>query len=318
MSQQINLFNPVFLEKGKHFSAMAMAQALAIVIFGASAIGVYTTRQITVVKRETDMVAARLKNAQSQLNIVSNHGLPKEKSKALEEEIRIAEADIRSEQKVIDFLKTGEFGNTRGYSEYLKAFGRQIGSGIWLTSFTVVGPGSELGVQGRALRPELIPAYLGRLKNEPILHGKSFAAIDIKTVQPESPADQGKADQGKAQPTPVAPAMPSSSVRSATSGPASNVAAASGTPEGIVQAALQIALGQGLATTPAASPAPARAAAPVQSNNAASSGGRVPGYVEFSIVSTGFMQSSAQESQPGAQAGSSGPMLSLQFGGQAK
>ena len=37
MSQQINLFNPVFLKQKKVFSSIAMARALGVLAFGALA-----------------------------------------------------------------------------------------------------------------------------------------------------------------------------------------------------------------------------------------------------------------------------------------
>jgi hypothetical protein len=318
MSQQINLFNPVFLQKGKHFSSMAMAQALAMLVVGASVIGGYTIYQMNVVKREAAMTATRMKTAQAQLDSVANQGLPKEKSKALEEELRLAEADIRSEQKVIDFLKTGEFGNMRGYSEYFRAFGRQIGSGIWLTGFTIMGPGTDIGVQGRALRADLIPAYLGRLKNEPVFRGKSFAAIEMKTVQPESAALQGKTEQTPAQ------------TRGATT---TATAAATGasrpTPEAIVQTALQTMLGQATRSTSQPTPtpvavtapvAPVSASAPKLGEAAPAALPKMPAFVEFSIVSTGLMPAPAQDNQsaaPGTPA-PAGPGLSIQLGGPAR
>ena len=40
MSQQINLFNPLFLEKKKYFSAVTMTQALGLIVLGMA--GFYT------------------------------------------------------------------------------------------------------------------------------------------------------------------------------------------------------------------------------------------------------------------------------------
>ena len=34
MSQQINLFNPLFLKRRKHFSAVTMAQAIVVLVVG--------------------------------------------------------------------------------------------------------------------------------------------------------------------------------------------------------------------------------------------------------------------------------------------
>src|SRR5260221_6478966 len=45
MSQQINLYNPVFLKQKHYFSAMTMVQALAVVLAGAAGIYAFEVRQ---------------------------------------------------------------------------------------------------------------------------------------------------------------------------------------------------------------------------------------------------------------------------------
>ena len=37
MSQQINLYNPLFLEKKKYFSAVTMTQAIGLIVVGMTA-----------------------------------------------------------------------------------------------------------------------------------------------------------------------------------------------------------------------------------------------------------------------------------------
>ncbi|HXF46845.1 MAG TPA: hypothetical protein VNK91_12085, partial [Burkholderiaceae bacterium] len=64
MSQQINLFNPMFLRQKRHFSALAMAQALVLVLLGALAMYAYQARQNRVLaevlaQTEKDLSARR-------------------------------------------------------------------------------------------------------------------------------------------------------------------------------------------------------------------------------------------------------------------
>jgi hypothetical protein len=203
MSQQINLFSPVFLQKQKYFSSLAIAQATAVLLVAAIGMSVFTGYRLKALVREAKASDDRLARAEAQLKDVTGRLSPKEKSKALEEQIKRAELELKAEERVRDFLRTGELGNTRGYSEFFRAFSRQIGDGIWLTGFTIVGPGTEMSVDGRALRADLIPAYIGRLGNEPVMQGKTFAAIDMKSVQPPpkgTPAAAGTVQTAQAAP----------------------------------------------------------------------------------------------------------------------
>jgi hypothetical protein len=51
--------------------------------------------------------------------------------------------------------------------------------GLWLTGFAIHGAGNRISIDGRALGPELVPAYIKRLDQEPVMQGKTFAAMEI-------------------------------------------------------------------------------------------------------------------------------------------
>ena len=183
MSQQINLFNPAFRKQKKYFSAVAMAQALGLLLLGMLLLTGFVNYQVYKSGQEATAASAQLAQAKEQLVKANAENIPRAKSKALEEEIKKSEAEVASLQQVFDILKKGDFGNTKGYSEYMRAFSRQIVSGLWLTGFGIRGAGNEIAVQGKALQPDLVPAYIGRLKNEPIMHGKSFEALEMQVPQ---------------------------------------------------------------------------------------------------------------------------------------
>lgn len=191
MSQQINLFNPIFLKQKKHFSALTMAQGLALVLVGSLVVAGYARFQLSGMMDEARDTASQLNLTKAQLAKVSAAYAPRQPSKALEEDIRKLEADIIAQQRAFDTIRKGGLGNTKGYSEYLRAFARQIVNGLWLTGFTIRGAGAELELRGRTAQPALIPAYINRLKQEPAMQGKSFAALVVEAPE----AEQNKAVQ---------------------------------------------------------------------------------------------------------------------------
>ena len=185
MSQQINLFNPIFLQRKKYFSANNMALALALVLLGALAVAGYASMQVAQLTEDSRNTAAQVALAQAELAKVSAEYGVRPRSAALQAEVQNAESELRSLQQISDILKTGDFGDTRGYAEYLRAFARQSIDGLWLTGLSIQGAGNEIALHGRAMRPELVPVYIGRLKNEAILKGKSFAALEMEVPQVE-------------------------------------------------------------------------------------------------------------------------------------
>lgn len=188
MSQQINLFNPIFLKQEKHFSALTMAQGLGLILLGGLLLTAYAAYQLSSLQDEQKLTSAQLKLAQNQLAKVTADYAPKEKDARLETRLLRAEAEVKSLQQVSDILGKGELGNTDGYAEYLRAFARQIVDGVWLTGFTIQGAGNAISLQGSALRPELVPAYLTRLKSEPVMQGVSFATLEMQLPKPDKPA----------------------------------------------------------------------------------------------------------------------------------
>jgi len=199
VSQQINLFNPIFLKQKKYFSAVTMAQALGLILLGSVLITGYMMYQANKLKNEAAATQARLAATQAQLAQITAAGQMRKKDKALEEQVGKAEAEINAMQNVFITMRKGDFGNTAGYSEYFRAFSRQIIPGLWLTGLTIQGAGNEIEINGRTTRPELVPEYLSRLKREKSMQGKSFASLEIQLP---------KAEQASGAQTATKPAVP--------------------------------------------------------------------------------------------------------------
>jgi len=201
MSQQINLFNPIFLKQSKYFSTVAMAQALGLMVLGLGLVSGYSSYQVTGLEKQAHATMEQLAQMESELAKLEAEFKSRQKDPVLEGKVKAVETEVQSLQKVSDLFQKGEFGNTKGYSEYFRAFSRQISDGIWLTGLSLYGAGNEIGLQGRALQPELVPAYITRLGSETIMQGKSFATLEMKTQKMEEPAPKVNNEKQR-EPTP--------------------------------------------------------------------------------------------------------------------
>lgn len=179
MSQQINLFNPIFLKQKKIFTAVHMAQTLGLVAAGALLLAVYGAVKTSQLAQHVASGRAAVAAAEARLAQVAKEFPPRQKSKELEAEVARMQGELKSLHEVQSVLERGELGNTAGYSEYWRAFARQSVSGVWLTGVSLVGPGKEIALEGRALQPELVPGYIQRLTREAVLQGKSFGSLEI-------------------------------------------------------------------------------------------------------------------------------------------
>ena len=78
MSQQINLFNPIFLKQEKHFSALTMAQGLGAIFLAAILFTAYTAYQLSSLQAEQKSVTAQLQLAKNQFCLLYTSPSPRD------------------------------------------------------------------------------------------------------------------------------------------------------------------------------------------------------------------------------------------------
>ena len=189
MSQQINLFNPLFLKQRKIFSAMTMVQALGVVLLACILVAVAVGWQVRIREKQAADSAQRLKKVQAALDSATSHYAPRAPDPPLVAQLDKAQADVQSLEQVEAALNGGGFGDTKGYSVYFRSFARQIVDGLWLTGIDIDGAGRQIDLRGRALHAELVPEYLQRLGREPEMKSKTFATLDMDAPKADAKSD---------------------------------------------------------------------------------------------------------------------------------
>jgi hypothetical protein len=180
MSQQINLFNPIFLRQQKMFSLLTMVQALGLIILGSGFFYGYARYQVEQLTSQSTESDRRFKTGQDSLARYTSEFSPQEANKLLQDEVQNLEQQNLKQAKIVDTLKSGALGNTTGYSAYMQAFSRQVIEGLWLTGFSVKGNGAHITLNGSVLKPELLPAYIQRLNRETVMQGKTFSTLQMQ------------------------------------------------------------------------------------------------------------------------------------------
>ena len=188
MSQQINLFNPLYLRKEKYFSARTMLQSIGLIALGLAALYAYALMQTRELERVSGDYGRQLAAQREQFVKLGGQG----RSKLLETEVARLEADVRARGAVLAMVQGGEFGNADGFSRYFAAFGRHAMRGVWLTGFSVGESGNELKIRGRVLFPDLVPAFLKALNDEDVMRGRLVTELKL-VARDESGARRGNA-----------------------------------------------------------------------------------------------------------------------------
>ena len=215
MTQQINLFNPIFRKQKKYFSSVTMLQALAMIglacvlLIGDAAIRM---RALSAQAAATD---ALLATKQQRLAEVKVQYAPRQKSATLGAEIADAQQELSMLQNASAMVQRGGFGDTTGFSPYFRALARQSIDGLWLTELTISAGGAAIGIEGNALQAPLVPQYMNRLAQEPVMKGKAFATLSIDAVA--ATPTKAAATPGAMVAAPAAPAYLSFSLQSVAS-----------------------------------------------------------------------------------------------------
>lgn len=176
MSQQINLFNPLFLRKEKYFSTRTMLQSLGLIALGLVVIYAYGVWQLRSQELLAEDYGKQLSAQRDQFIAVSGRG----PSKLLEAEVARLEGDLRTRRGVLELMESGGgLGNTEGFARYFAAFARHPVRGVWLTGFSVGDNGNALNVRGRVLHPDLLPVYLKALNEEGVMRGRLVTELKL-------------------------------------------------------------------------------------------------------------------------------------------
>jgi len=190
--QQINLYNPALLPTADLFSGRMVLLGLGGLLL-VSLIGVaWSSLEAANTAREEQRVEERLTALRNEVTSLSQQITVHRPSAQLSAELADLDALLAGRNEVVQVLHSGALGDTKGVSEYFRAFARQTLEGVWLTGFSIAGAGSDVVIEGRTVRAELVPTYLRMLRHEEVLRGHAFEALRI-----EKPAAALSANEAK-------------------------------------------------------------------------------------------------------------------------
>lgn len=186
MSQQINLYNQALLPKVDVFSGRMVLLAFGGILLLSLLFYAWSAWDAGRLAREDQQQTQRLSALQSDITRLAQAVGARKPSPQLTAELESLEALLAGRNEVMAVLRSGALGDTKGVSEYFRAFARQTLDGLWLTGFTIVGAGHDITIEGRALQAELVPGYIRKLRREGSLRGHGFGTLSVQKP-PQSP-----------------------------------------------------------------------------------------------------------------------------------
>ena len=196
MSQQVNLYHPIFRRQEKKFSALTMLQAGVLIMAGIVLMYAYAWVQVGYLRVQAGQIGDQYAQEVKRLQAASSQLAARKTDPQLEQDAQRLEARIAAVEHIREIAKHDYFAGIDGYSKYFIAFSRQRLSGLWLTGFNITGAGEQLVLEGRTEIPELVPEYLQKLSAEKLLAGTTFEIFQM--ARPQGVGAQNPNDKGMA------------------------------------------------------------------------------------------------------------------------
>ncbi len=187
MSQQINLYQPMFRKQQVVFSARtSLAMAVGFLVLLAlwwllldQRVG-SLQQQLQQQQSAEGRLAARVAELSAAQQEIEPDPLLIDRVEQLE---RRAASLVRSRETVSRRLPDPDLS----ISARLESLAERHPSGLWLTAIEIAEGGREVALAGRMLNAPLLPEYLARLGGEPAFSGLAFRALEIHAGEDDLP-----------------------------------------------------------------------------------------------------------------------------------
>ncbi len=191
MRQQINLYQPIFSEARKSFSAATFGIVLLILIAALAAFSVSSSMRVEQLAIEVEALRAQQAEQENTLGAGAA-----ESSETVEARVKQLDRLVSARGRALEVLQSGAAGTTAGFAPRLEALARRHVEGLWIDSMQMSGANGAMTLAGASFNPDIVPMYLRSLAQDKVLAGTRFDDFIIErpttdTVKEES-EDSGK------------------------------------------------------------------------------------------------------------------------------
>lgn len=183
MAQQINLLTPILLAPRRYFSALAMVQALGLVLLGGIAISVWmhlqaqqARREIAAAQEQTRVERQRLLEALTALPAPAD-------PRTLEQQWNTLVQQNERQQQLLRAIQGGLGRAGERHSDLLRLVAASVPASVWIDELQwIAGPTGRLELTGATLDPAALRQWLARLAAQPLLQVHNLDAVRVEKV----------------------------------------------------------------------------------------------------------------------------------------
>lgn len=183
MAHQINLYNPILLAPRRHFSALAMAQSLGLLVAVLAITSGWMALSDARLRREAQQ-STLSQNAERDRLTRALAARPVISGPALEQELASAQQQLARRQRVLDELSRGRIVDGRSHAAVLQMVAQTVPPAVWLNEVRVVD--GRLDLTGFTLQPDALRPWLGELARHPLTAAQQLSAVKLERVDPNA------------------------------------------------------------------------------------------------------------------------------------
>lgn len=187
MSQQVNLYQPIFRKQKIIFSARTILSITAGLLLLLVIWGLVVGQRINQLEDEYQRQVAAEQRAVEQLTELQRNRPPPTDTSALEADIETLRQRAQELRASVSSVQQHRPLSQTRLPERMDALARQVPRGLWLTRLTMTEPDRGLSIEGRALSSSLVPDYIDGLSSEPLIIGTGFKQVHVHEASDEKP-----------------------------------------------------------------------------------------------------------------------------------
>jgi len=184
--QQVNLYLPEFQPRREPMNALHMGLILLAVLVVIVVWSLFSGMRTTQLEASLEAEREQLRALQNEVQTLTAQ-MPERRGARVEEQVAELRADVHRREQILNVISRQNLGNAEGFSSQLQTLARQSLDDLALSHFALKSGGNYVELAGRVRRPELVPMYLRRLRDEQSFADVRFGVLDVA----REPDDQG-------------------------------------------------------------------------------------------------------------------------------
>ncbi|THF63582.1 hypothetical protein E6C76_13370 [Pseudothauera nasutitermitis] len=175
--QQINLLQAELQERKTVLPATQLLAIVGIAALLAVVLSVAANWRAQAARAEVARLQSEATQREAVVTVLQTELEARSPDPALTREANRLERQLRHLRRVVELAQPQPATPLSGY---LAGLGRQRQEGLWLTGITLANRGRDVELDGRTLSPDLLPAYLAALGQEPAFSGLAFGDLKLE------------------------------------------------------------------------------------------------------------------------------------------